>query len=91
MISDLKNQYEIKLKGWLKRWMALGAFDSFAVEKAQIEKFIDSDYAYFSGTSFFDTELHDLNAVCHESWGAVNTFLFEKFKAILVLQLKYCN
>lgn len=91
MISDLKNQYEIRLKGWLKRWMAVGAFDSSAVEKTQMEKFIDSNYVYFSGTSFFETELQEMNAVCHDSWAAVNTFLFEKFKAILVLQLKYRN
>lgn len=91
MIGDLKNQYEIRLKGWLKKWIGWGAFDSSVEEKKQIEKFIDSNYAYFGGNSFFDTELQDLNAVCHDSWAVVNTFLFEKFKAILVFQLKFQN
>lgn len=88
MIDDLKADHEIKFKGWLKRWLALGIFDSVAEEKSKIEKFIGTDYAYFSGGNFFDTELITLNKICNESWAAVNTFLFDRFKEILERQLE---
>jgi Zn-dependent protease with chaperone function len=88
MISTLKSVHEIQFKGWLKRWLALGVFDQEAEEKKQIEKFADSNYVYFSGTSFFEGELGELNRLCNASWSSVNTFLFGKFKSILAAQLQ---
>lgn len=88
MIGGLKNDHEIRFKGWLKRWLAAGAFDHDPEEKNRTEKFVQSNYEYFSGTSFFENELSELNGLCNESWSCVNVFLFEKFKAILESQLK---
>ncbi len=87
MIDNLRSDHEIKFKGRLKSWLALGVFDKIPEERSKVEKFISSDNVYFSGSSFFDTELITLNEVCNESWVAVNKFLFEQFKAILERQL----
>jgi Zn-dependent protease with chaperone function len=87
MIDDLKNSHEIKLKGWLKKWLALGTFDQPGKHKELIEKFIPANYVYFSGSSFMDTELQELDTICHQSWDDVNKFLFARFKEILEYQL----
>jgi hypothetical protein len=87
MISDLKNEREIKFKGWLKGWLGLGVFED-GHEKIKIEKFIATNYEYFSGTTFFDTELADLNSICNESWNSINSYLFDRFRKILEFQVE---
>jgi hypothetical protein len=64
-------------------------YDDNLAEKARVQKFIDSNYLYFSGSSFFETELRELNELCSTSWEAAHTWLFNKFKAILELQLTF--
>lgn len=88
LIANLKSHHEKKFKDWLKRWLTLGFSGQADELKSKVEKFIASDYAYFSGTSFFDTELFELNELCHESWEAVNIFTFIQFKRILQTQLE---
>jgi Zn-dependent protease with chaperone function len=87
LIANLKSHHERKFKDWLKQWLAQGFLDRQPELKSKVQKFIDTNYAYFSGTSFFDSELFELNELCHESWDAVNVLLFEQFKAILQTQL----
>jgi len=91
MIETHKNKHEPEFKKWLKDWAALNAFvlSSEVAEKAN--KFCESDYKYFDGTSFFDAELAELHQLCNESWLAVNNFLFLQFKSILELQLEVLN
>jgi len=84
-IAGLKEKHEPEFKKRLSEWMELGAFTS----KEKIEKFIQSNYAYFSGSSFFDNELAELNELVQESWQQIYFFLFAKFKAILEKQLEY--
>jgi hypothetical protein len=87
IIGDLKAINEPILKKNLQEWIRIGAFDDNQAGKERMEKFIGSHYEYFSSNNFFDNELSDLNAVCNESWVAVQNFLFLKFKAILSGQL----
>lgn len=88
MIETLKNMHELKFKGWLKGWLALGVFEQYPEEKKQVEEFISANYTYFGGTIFVETELAALNTICNESWNCVSAFLFEKFKTILEKQLE---
>lgn len=84
-IAGLKEKHEPEFKKRLNDWIELGAFTS----KQKIEKFIQSNHAYFSGSSFFDNELAELNELVQESWQQIYFFLFAKFKAILEKQLDY--
>ena len=87
LMNDLKSGHEVKFKDWLKRWMGLSVFDVNQEEKTKVANYIDAQYVYFNGTSFFDNELITLHELCNESWGAVNTYLFIQFKSILEQQL----
>ena len=87
MIADLKGSDEPVLKKKMQDWLALNIYDEDPVGKMKIEKFIKSNYEYFSGNSFFESELAELNELCNESWATVNNFLFRKFKFILETQL----
>ena len=85
MIRTLKETYEPGWKKSLGEWLSLGVFNND--QKQKIEKFIASDYAYFSGNSFFETELAEMNDLCNISWIAVNSWQFSQFKSILEMQL----
>ena len=87
MISHLKDVDEPVLKNYLRDWLAEGVFAQRASEITAMEKFINSDSQYFSGTSFFDNELAELNRICVESWKEVSTRIFGKFKDIAEWQL----
>ncbi len=88
-IATLKESHEVSFKKYLREWMELGVFRDQVVMKEKIEKFISSNYVYFSGTSFFENELSELSEMVHESWQQIHSFLFIRFKAILEKQLKY--
>jgi len=88
MIGELKGNYEPAFKRNLNAWIELNAFDREPDTDKKIKNFISSSNAYFSGSSFFDNELLELNTISNQSWAAVNNFLFEKFKFILELQLR---
>jgi Zn-dependent protease with chaperone function len=87
MIADLKGSDEPVLKKKMKDWLSLDIYDENPSGKMKLEKFIQSNYEYFTGSSFFENELAELNELCNESWAAVNNFLFRKFKSILEIQL----
>jgi Zn-dependent protease with chaperone function len=88
MMNTLKSEKEPAFKEWLKKWMALGALDDNPAQKERIVSYLQANYVYFNGTSFFDTELNDLHNFCTGSWNSVYTFLFMQFKAILEKQLQ---
>jgi Zn-dependent protease with chaperone function len=89
MIGNLKNSGEKAFKMHLEKWVATGAFYGDNTLLQRVQKFIDIDYAYFSGNSFFDHELFELNELARESWEVVNMFVFRKFKTLLEMQLKF--
>lgn len=86
IIDDLKNGHEVALKRRLNEWIEIGVFANDPETMSNVKKFIASNAVYFSGNSFFETEIADLNNTCNESWNAVSNFLFEKFKTILEIQ-----
>jgi hypothetical protein len=88
MISNLKQVHEPAWKQSLADWISLGVWNDNPKETEKIQKFISSNYVYFNGTGFFDTELAELNELCNTSWDAVNAWLFYKFKSILEMQLE---
>lgn len=87
MINTLKETHEPGWKKLLEEWLSSGVYNDNSKEKEKIQKFIDSNYVYFNGASFFETELAELNELCNTSWNAVNTWLFNRFKSILEKQL----
>jgi Zn-dependent protease with chaperone function len=89
MISTLKTNHEPQFKKWLKEWTDKNAFVLDSATKEKVGKFYFSDYKYFDGTRFFETELNELHQLCNESWVAVNNFLFLQFKTILEYQVKF--
>ena len=86
LIAGLKEKGEPALKEGLQEWLAAGAFDSDNGIKRKIEEFLRSQFAYFSGNSFFDNELVLLNEVAQEGWNAIDQHLFHQFKDLLVYQ-----
>lgn len=88
MISVLKTHNEIEFKGWLKRWMAFGAFNRSPLRK-DVELFIDSNKKYFDGSKCRTEDLSALNDMVNSSWHAVNEWLPLEFKNILQTQLTF--
>jgi len=87
IITNLKNVEEPKFKGYLRRWLELGAFPPNSHYLKSVETFLESNPVYFKNGKFRDSELIALNNMVNESWEAVNTYLFGKFKSILQMQL----
>jgi len=56
MIHALKNDHEIKFKGWLRKWRRDAIPDSHPLAK-KINLFLGKEYTYFRGKSFFKTEI----------------------------------
>jgi Zn-dependent protease with chaperone function len=91
MIADLKDKNEPAFKTELNEWMAAGAFESDAALKPSVQKFLSSEYQYFSGTTFFDNELNELNNLVRDSWNCINGYVFSLFKAIAETQASILN
>lgn len=93
-ISALKQNHEVEFKKQLTEWLQCGALDLRIGLRDKVIKFLNSNYAYFSGSEFFVNELNELNDAAIESWQAIHVFLFGKFKEILEKQLamsKFAN
>jgi Zn-dependent protease with chaperone function len=86
MIGSLKNNHEPELKQLLADWLQVGAFDADGDARQAVDKFRQTDYAYFSGESFFDHELIELNRVVQESWRCISEHVFMLFKKITEMQ-----
>jgi Zn-dependent protease with chaperone function len=89
LVNNLKNIHEPDWKNWLAEWIAAGVYEYSPEERVRVQKFIDSNYVYFSGSSFFETELRELHELCNATWETIHTWLFNKFKEILELQLTF--
>ena len=87
MIHTLKNSHEIKFKGWLRKWRRDAIPDSHPLAK-KINLYLGKEYTYFSGNSFFESELAELDSICRESWDQISNYLFDRFKIILQTQLE---
>jgi Zn-dependent protease with chaperone function len=81
-IDGLKETDEPLFKKTLQYWIAIGVFEKNAEALQQVEKFIRSDYAYFTGTEYFVHELNDLGQVVQMSEAFVSAWLVGKFIAI---------
>lgn len=91
MIAHLKNVDEPAFKAELKYWREEGAFQPQTELEAQVNKFIESNYYYFSESSFFENELNELDRLCRDCWDAINIHLFKQFKKILEEQRPLLN
>lgn len=87
-IDGLKKLHEPRLRQSIKQWMALGAFDKVPATKAMAENFLQVDYAYFTGTEYFDHELITLNNLAEEGWNSVAFFVHERFREIVNMQAR---
>ncbi|THU33490.1 hypothetical protein FAM09_25415 [Niastella caeni] len=90
IIQQLKTQ-ETTYKKHIRQWITAGAFDYSPVLKEKVQKFLDSQYVYFSRNEFYNNELNELHNLANESWSAINDFVFRKFKSLLQAQLPYLN
>jgi Zn-dependent protease with chaperone function len=86
IVADLKGVHDPVLKKLLQRWLDKNILHDQPVFKAQVEKFINSHYEYFSGTSFFDNEMNELNNVAREMWTAITQYLLLQFRNIAEVQ-----
>lgn len=77
------------IKPLIRHWVSLSLFSN----KKEIEKkatdFLQADYHYFSGTSFFDNELSTLHQLVNETAIGIGTFQLKSFKSILEYQLDF--
>lgn len=87
VVDELRIEREPVVKTILKQWLEKGVFDGNPATREEAEKFLASEYHYFSGTSFFENELISLHQLCESSWQSVNLWLFINFKKILLEQL----
>ena len=88
IIADLKQNYEPEWKQMMGEWLELGAFDEEPIAVEKIKQLIASDYQYFDGNLYIETELADVNEWCHRGWAFVHHWLFLKFKSLLEWQLE---
>lgn len=89
VVNQLTGTHEPLFKNELDIWKQKGAFAKNPVIEDRITRFIAARYVYFHENGFMEGELSELHELCNESWTAVNSFIFEKFKSILELQLQY--
>lgn len=82
VIQNIKNE-EIKLKADLAQWQQHGAFENDASLDKEVTAYIKSNHAYFSGTSYFDNELQQLNTVIQDGWAEVHIFVFGEYRGML--------
>lgn len=89
MIHTLKTDHEPALKKAMNDWMEKGALGSTQLLREKMQKFIQADYAYFSGTAFFEAELAELYELSGALLSAAHAFTFGRLKNLLEFQLKY--
>lgn len=87
MAATLRAESE-NMRTYLKEWMKTGVFNEVLSTKESVGKFINTQYRYFGGNSFFDVELRHLNELITESTGALSKYQFKSFKDILQYQLE---
>lgn len=88
IIKGLKQKHEPQFKEDLRIWLSRGVARENTALLEQIEKFIAADYQYFSGTSFFENELKELDQLCRLFWDEMNKYLHVMCKGILERQLE---
>lgn len=88
IIKGLKQKHEPQFKADLRLWLDRGVAKENALLCGQIEKFLAADYQYFSGTSFFENELQELDMLCRQFWDEVNKYLHVLCKGVLERQLR---
>jgi hypothetical protein len=87
LVGELKQEKEDKLKRHLQQLSARGVWHAHPDFRTGAEKFIDSQYAYFSGNSFFDNELNELYRIVNEGCRIVTEYWFIQYKMLLEIQL----
>lgn len=75
------------LKEILSQWMEKNAFEKNIPLEERVSKFLQTNYQYFSDTSFFDNELDDIHYLVNNGLDEINSFQFRNFKRILEFQL----
>ncbi len=85
LIKKIKTE-ESKLKTQIEIWQQRGAFKNDLVLLKEVNDFIKSDRAYFSGTSYFDHELAQLNTIIQDGWTSINMFVFGMYRLMLEKQ-----
>lgn len=91
IVNDLRGVHDPVFKKLLQRWLDKNILEEQSVLKSRAEKFMGSHYEYFSGTSFFDNELNELNGIANEMWTAIIHSLSLQFKGITEVQAKFVN
>ena len=86
MARSLKAETET-IKPLIKNWLSLGLYGNKKDIQKKAEEFIQSDYNYFSGSSFFDNELSTLHQLVNETANLSAIYQTKSFKAVLEFQL----
>jgi len=86
IVADLKGIHDAVLKNLFRKWLGKNVLQDQPALKERVDKFIASKYEYFSGTSFFDNELNELNTLATEMWTAIVNYLAIQFRSITRVQ-----
>ena len=90
IIGDVKEIYEPKLKDYYKQFLQenifVNASDKQIIE--QLQKFVDSDYAYFIDNEFVNNELSDFSNLSIRAANEFNKYRFRTYKKMLEEQLE---
>ncbi len=80
ILHMLKTELEPTFKKELNNWLDVLSANKDIHELAL--KYLESDYQYFDGRQFIETDLQDLNQLLREGWSAIVSHLFIEFKEL---------
>jgi Zn-dependent protease with chaperone function len=90
IVSGIKEKEEKELKRKYKELREAGILrtEEHATFYERVERFLESDYAYFADKSFVHSEVDELKGLAIDVANAFNRFQFKWYKKMLVEQLK---
>lgn len=91
MVGRLKQSDEIKLKNNLRQLKNAGVFATDANYTALLNKFLESQYVYFSDGSFFGNEFGELRQLIFEGCELLSEYRFRQVKELLEQQVRLLN
>lgn len=86
MARSLRAETE-NIKPIIRSCLSLGVYSNKKDIQKKAEDFLQSDFHYFSNTSFFDNELSTLHQLVNETANLMGIFQVKNFKSILEFQL----
>lgn len=91
MVSQLKYGDEGKLKNHLRRYLHEGLYDNDAELKSVVEKFLNTNYLYYTEDGLFNNEFSELHRLIFDTSNLLSEDRFKSVKRLLAGQLALLN